>query len=529
MSLQTSVINPPIGLPVPQVLYLPLDRIDESPTNPRKRFDDLAELAASIQDHGVETPIRITPRGERYLAIGGARRIRASKLAGKTDIPAIVEEDIDDHLLLMRQLEDNANRKDPHPLEEALAYKRALDDGWSVKDLAQRLGKPASTIYSALKMCELIGEAQDLCFSGGLTSGHAVQIARLSPHDQRRALAYCKPSWDPDREISVRSLGDWIKQNCHLNLTRASFDPADANLLPLAGACTVCPKRSGANPELFSDIENPNTCTDPECFNNKARAAEELRIKNEPPPEPPPALASPEPPKPKTKPAVDPEVRKREIEAQRKREEAEKRYREEREAAARRGREEEQRNEKVFQKTLDVLLEKISWPITQEDFASIFTFMSGNFESVNQLAERFAIPKKNSWRDRDIASAAAKMSPAKQVRMAIAGMLLDLEYSEVGENRYAELNRFAKRYKVDQAAIRAAVDAELNPKKPEPDPRKEVIGKLSPLAASTKPAPKKTLDAATRQKIAEEHKKRWAEHRRQQAGKAAPKKKGGKK
>ena len=185
---------------------------------PRKRFDDLAELVASIQDHGIETPLKLTPRGERFTLIGGARRKRAAELARLTEVPAILEE-IDDHELRVRQLEDNKNRTDPHPLEDALAYREALKDGWSVKDLARRLGKPASTIYGALKMCELIpGVAGALLCRGdhGGACGAARQVEWASA-----ARSSAKESRDLYRKLCRR----FLRAAHHERARNSQLDP----------------------------------------------------------------------------------------------------------------------------------------------------------------------------------------------------------------------------------------------------------------------------------------------------------------
>ncbi len=183
------------------------------------------------------------------------------------------------------------------------------------------------------------------------------------------------------------------------------------------------------------------------------------------------------------------------------------------------------------------MLEKITWPLAEADFRALFSFLVPLFESPNQLADKFAIPKTRSYRGLDLGAAVPKLSTAKLARMAIAGMLLDLEFTEVGDKRAEELNRFAKRYQIDQAAIRKAVDAELNPKPVEEKTRQNVIGKLPAMATPEKPVPTSgagTLTLEARKRIAEAQKKRWAEHKHQQAAKTAPqgkaaKKKGGKK
>jgi len=112
---------------------------------------------------------------------------------------------------------------------------------------------------------------------------------RLQPKDQERALQECFPGHrttkaivkdkDP-RPINVRELRDWIQREIHLSLANAPFDVNDPNLVPAAGPCSICPKRSGSNPLLFADsIKRADICTDPECFAQKRDALVEIRVK----------------------------------------------------------------------------------------------------------------------------------------------------------------------------------------------------------------------------------------------------------
>jgi ParB/RepB/Spo0J family partition protein len=110
----------------PEYVSLPLERIRESATNPRQRFNDLDELAASIRAHGLLQPILVRPLRKDFELVVGARRLRAAQLAGLTSIPAQVKA-LDDRSAREVQIIENLQRQDVHPLEEADGYNALLD------------------------------------------------------------------------------------------------------------------------------------------------------------------------------------------------------------------------------------------------------------------------------------------------------------------------------------------------------------------------------------------------------------------
>src|SRR6266568_3734716 len=271
-----------------------LDKIRPSKANPRRRTDDAAmiELAANIKTHGVLQPIlvRPVPRGG-YEIVCGERRWRASKTAGKDSIPARIVNLSDAEALELGVIE-NVQRENIHELDEALGYKALIRQDpalYTVETLAAKVGRSPKYIYGRLKLAELTPNLQKAFYAGKLTAGHAAEIARLQARDQERALSECFPGHrttaailkdkDP-RSISVRELRDWIEREIHLSLANAPFDVNDPELLPAAGACSTCPKRSGSNPLLFADtIKRADVCTDRECFNAKVGALVEIQIK----------------------------------------------------------------------------------------------------------------------------------------------------------------------------------------------------------------------------------------------------------
>jgi ParB family transcriptional regulator, chromosome partitioning protein len=273
---------------------IPLDQIRPSKANPRRRMDlaALAELASNIRVRGVLQPILVRPfNGAGYEIVCGQRRWQASKEAGRETIPARIMNLSDAEALELAVIE-NVQREGVHELDEAMGYKALIQqnpDLYTVETIAAKVGRSPKYVYGRLKLAELTLNLQKAFYDGKLTAGHAMEIARLQPRDQELALSECFPGHrttaailkdkDP-RPINVRELRDWIQREIHLSLAQAPFDVNDPNLLPAAGPCTTCPKRSGSNPLLFADaIKRPDVCTDRECFRKKKDTLVELRLK----------------------------------------------------------------------------------------------------------------------------------------------------------------------------------------------------------------------------------------------------------
>jgi ParB family transcriptional regulator, chromosome partitioning protein len=281
---------------VTSVQDIPLNRISESKTNPRRLFDEtkLTELAANIRQHGVLQPVlvRPTPDGEpgAFELVAGARRYRASKLAGRETIPASVRELTDTECLEL-QLIENLQRADVHELDEARGYAALIQlqpEAYTVETIAEKVGRSEKYVYARLRLLHLVEEVQQAFYIGKLTVAHAFEVARLQPDDQRRALAECFPQHkttaavlkDKKAEaVTVRCLREWIEREIHLDISNAPFDAQDETLLPAAGSCAACPKRTGNNPLLFPEVRQKSICTDRACYQAKIEALVLIRMK----------------------------------------------------------------------------------------------------------------------------------------------------------------------------------------------------------------------------------------------------------
>ncbi len=164
-----------------RIKELDLKDIEANPNQPREHFNDehLGELADSIKKHGVLQPVVVRRAGGKYQLVVGERRFRASKLAGRHTIPAIVR-DIDDDDSLKFAMLENLQREDLTPVEEARGYAALRDEfGLSVKDVAGMLGKDRSTVANTLRLLKLPARVIELLEQGKLTAGHARAILSI--------------------------------------------------------------------------------------------------------------------------------------------------------------------------------------------------------------------------------------------------------------------------------------------------------------------------------------------------------------
>jgi ParB family chromosome partitioning protein len=188
-----SLISPEGNSNPPGVRNIPLDRIAPNPEQPRMTFDEeaLAELAASITEHGVLQPILVRPTDEfqRYQLVAGERRWRAARAAGLHEIPALIE-NLDDETALEIGIIENLQREDLSPLEEAMIYDRMTHEhGYSVRRLAQKLGKDKGYIENRLRLAGAPTEIKQLVSLRKDTLSHAYELLKVEDPKKRRRLA----------------------------------------------------------------------------------------------------------------------------------------------------------------------------------------------------------------------------------------------------------------------------------------------------------------------------------------------------
>jgi ParB family chromosome partitioning protein len=190
---------------------LPLDRIVANPHQPRARFeeDELGDLAASIGAHGVLQPIvvRGLANGD-YQLIAGERRVRAARLAGLTQIPAVVRDPTEEEMVELALIE-NLQRTDLNPLEEAIGFRLLIDRfGMAHEAVASRVGRSRAAVTNALRLLDLAPETQEALLDGQISEGHARALAGLTvPELQVAALAIVL-----ERQLSVRQTEELVRR-----------------------------------------------------------------------------------------------------------------------------------------------------------------------------------------------------------------------------------------------------------------------------------------------------------------------------
>ena len=171
---------------------LPLHRVEPNPDQPRQDFDEeeLAALAESIRVHGVLQPLTVRETGGGYYQIiAGERRWRASRMAGLTDVPAIVIE-ADDRKAKELALIENLQRQDLNSVEEALGYQSLMNEfGLTQEEAAQRVGKSRPAVANALRLLTLNEKVLDMLRAGALTAGHAKAILMLKSEKKQLEAA----------------------------------------------------------------------------------------------------------------------------------------------------------------------------------------------------------------------------------------------------------------------------------------------------------------------------------------------------
>jgi len=274
------------------VARAPLDHFGASATN-RKHDPAYINnvLAPSLVPDGVLQPIsarpypnedrpgikaRPNPAGCLYEIIIGEGRWLAAR-AAKLDAIPFFWRDIDDRTALRMQLVENLKRKDLTEIEEAEGYRRLMKDhGLTADQVAQEIGvegKSRSYVYGRLKLLDLCPAALKIARDHNLDASLLLLAARIPDEKlQISAIKDMSPRYDGDVPMPYRRAHDMVQRTYMLKLAEAPFSRADVELLPAAGRCHECPKRTGNAADLFADIKSADICTDPGCYNAKAEA-----------------------------------------------------------------------------------------------------------------------------------------------------------------------------------------------------------------------------------------------------------------
>lgn len=240
----------------------------------RAHFDKvaLAELADSIKEHGLLVPVIARAVNGHFELVAGERRYLAAKKAGLTAITVNVRT-LTDEQVLQIQLIENLQREGLHPLAEAEGYEELQGFGHSAEQIADKIGKSKGYVYSRLKLTGLVKVSRAAFYEGKLTASTALLLARIPVEAlQLEALKAITSRPYGDEIMPFRDAAKHIRETYMTNLSDAGFPTEDATLVAAAGACGVCPKRTGNQAELFDDVKSGNVCTDPACFKEKRQA-----------------------------------------------------------------------------------------------------------------------------------------------------------------------------------------------------------------------------------------------------------------
>lgn len=273
-------------------VHLPLTLLTPSPTNPRKRFnqDKIDELAASITKHGGvfqpilarRNPAATDTNGQPpFEIIAGERRWRASKQANMASVLALVRE-ITDFDALEIQLLENIDREDLHPLEEADGLHKLLREpngiqGYATaEELAQRIGKSRRWVFQRLALLNLCDAAREAFLADTINASVAGLIARMpDPANQAEATKRIVQGFGGE-PYSFRAAAEYLHKEFMLSLAKAKFDITAP--YQCAGPCAACPKRSGAAPDLFAELNSGDMCQDSKCYDAKTEEAHQLLL-----------------------------------------------------------------------------------------------------------------------------------------------------------------------------------------------------------------------------------------------------------
>jgi len=307
----TAAVAAGAGLEVTQIA---LNRLEESDFNPRKTMGDLdlADLMASILQHGITNPLLVRPKydGEdfeevaSFEIVAGCRRSRAARLADMAYVPCIIREMTDDEAREIALI-DNLQRADVPALEEADAFEALRQQLGTAEAIAQRVGKPIDHIVKRLRLVSLGAFTRQALAERLITVEHALLLARVGSEEEEKALRFALDrnagstvktekivadcikrrdrdagsrwgAWEPE---SVAKLKAFIERTSGRALSRAPWDLDDAELLPAAGACTACPHNTAHNTSLFGDLAiEEATCEDGICFEAKRAAFVQIQL-----------------------------------------------------------------------------------------------------------------------------------------------------------------------------------------------------------------------------------------------------------
>ncbi|MDO5760018.1 MAG: ParB/RepB/Spo0J family partition protein [Bacteroidota bacterium] len=214
-----------------EIAYIPLDEISPNPDQPRKDFNEqtLEELAQSIKEHGVITPITVNKKDGKYIIIAGERRYRASKMAGLKEIPAYIRIVTLQETMEMSLIE-NIQREDLNSIEIALSLQALLQEtNLTQEELSKKLGKSRGTISNYIRLLKLPAEVQMALRNDEITMGHARSIITIE--DENKQVEIVREI--KEKDLSVRQVENWALRLKQEQLSEKAIKRTSKSDLPL--------------------------------------------------------------------------------------------------------------------------------------------------------------------------------------------------------------------------------------------------------------------------------------------------------
>ena len=190
-------------------MLVKISKVEPNRTQPRKQFDEdaLVELSESIKQFGILQPLLVSDKGDYYEIIAGERRWRAAKLAGLKEVPVIVKE-FNDQQVVEISLIENIQREDLNPIEEAMAYKRLINEFKLKQDsIAERVSKSRTAVTNSLRLLKLDERVQQMLIDEMISAGHARAILAIPDKDKQASVAMKVF----DEKLSVRETEKLVK------------------------------------------------------------------------------------------------------------------------------------------------------------------------------------------------------------------------------------------------------------------------------------------------------------------------------
>ena len=192
-----------------QVINVNITKIEPNRNQPRKTFDEdsLLELADSIKQFGVVNPLIVTDKKDHYEIVGGERRWRAAKKAGLKEIPVIIKE-LTEREIAEIAIIDNTQREDINAIEEAIAYKKLIDEfSYTQDQVAEKVSKSRVYITNSLRLLKLCEQVRQMVIDGQITTGHARALISIENEEEQYTLAQKVF----DEKLSVRETEKLVK------------------------------------------------------------------------------------------------------------------------------------------------------------------------------------------------------------------------------------------------------------------------------------------------------------------------------